>query len=131
MNTTIAVHSLNTAIQSVDLLTDGLHQPDHHSGDELLPDPPDLGVDTDAVVDNLLDVVPGPGGSHALGPVKLARVHVGLDDGMMGSHFNSLYASNSFWSRTLYMLILSEIALSILSWSKSVSLATIFGIILV
>ena len=81
LDTAVAVHPLNAAVQSVHLLTDGLHQSDHHPRDELLANPADLGVNTDHVVENFLHVVPSPGRSDALGPVELAGVHVGLDDG--------------------------------------------------
>ena len=81
LDTAVAVHPLNAAVQPVDLLTDGLHQSDHHSPDKLLANPGDLGVNTDHVVKYFLHVVPSPSRSHTLGPVKLPGVHVGLDDG--------------------------------------------------
>ena len=81
LDTAVAVHPLYAAVEPINLLADGLHQPDHHSRYKLLANPADLGVNTDHVVENLLHVVASPGRSDALGPVELAGIHVGLDDG--------------------------------------------------
>ena len=42
LDTAVAVHPLYAAVEPINLLADGLHQPDHHSRYKLLSNPADL-----------------------------------------------------------------------------------------
>ena len=68
-------------ISPIDLLTHSPDQTDHNSGHKLLTNPGHLPLDTHHVVNDLLNIVPSSSWSDTLGPVKLATVHVGLNDG--------------------------------------------------
>ena len=85
MDASVRVHPADAAEQAVDLLADGLDEPEHDPVDDRLVGRRrcslDLAVDRDDVVDDLLDVVAGIGRSRTPGPVELAGVHGRLDDG--------------------------------------------------
>jgi len=91
LNAPIGVHPADAAEQAVDLLADGLDEPEHDAVHDRLVGRRrrslNLAVNRYHVVNDLLDVVPGVGRPWASGPVELARVHRRLNDGHDGLAF--------------------------------------------